>query len=158
MPNPSGAARLVFERPDGGVSIDAPVARIADDAELLAAHIVRMETAHGWTHRANITAAELRSSRRLRNAWRWVGSGLDVDLPTGREILMTELRVERDTKLAETDGEVLRDQERSQPDIGLRDYRQALRDLPATAVAEVEAITDATALENWQPTWPARVG
>ncbi len=71
----SGAKRLVFVRPDGGVSIDIPVRLVADNADALETHIGRMLAAHpGWQYVATIDQAELPPSRAKRNAWRWDGT------------------------------------------------------------------------------------
>ena len=161
MGNTSGTVRLICQRPDGGISVDAPIERIANDPVQLAAHIARLE-ANGFTIlKADATGADLPSeragqSRKFRNAWRWDGAKIEPDLPLCREQVMAEVRAERDTRLAATDGEAVRNQERGQPDQALKNHRQALRDFPTTVQAAVDALADAAALEAYAPAWPVR--
>jgi hypothetical protein len=61
---------------------------------------------------------------------------------------MAEVRAKRDKDLAATDGPFLLSVERGRPDQALVAQRQALRDLPAKAEAEI-ANLDAAALEEY---------
>jgi hypothetical protein len=171
MPRPSGTIRIVFERPDGGVSIDIPALVKVDEDENgmpimdelagldLANHITWLELAHGWTHRATITAAELPNerpgqSRRFRNCWRWDGSKIEADLALARAQVMVEVRAERNTRLAGTDGEAVKGVELGQADQALVTFRQTLRDLPATVGTELAALGSAAELEAYAVDWP----
>jgi hypothetical protein len=168
---PSGLIRIVFERPDGGVSIDTPIARIAGSAEALAAHIARIETTNGipgtggtidlkWRHRATITVAELPSSRpgqsrKLRNAWRWTGTAVETDVPAGRAVILAALRAERARRLLNSDGKLVRANEVEPAMVpAWKAYRQELRDLPSVVETIIAVIADAVALEAYAPDWP----
>lgn len=152
----------MFERPDGGISVDVPVSAVADDPDALAAHIANLEAVHGWTHRETTTADALPSaqagqSRRFRGCWRWTGSAVAADLPLARAQLMAELRDERNRRLEVSDGKQLRANESgtAQDQADWNTHRQALRDLPVTVQAEVDALTTATDLEAHAVTWPS---
>ena len=157
----SGILRIILGDPDGTVAVDAPIERIANDPDQLAAHIARLESQGYTILNGNATGADLPNeragqSRKFRDQWRWDGAKIEPDLPLCREQVMAEVRAERDTRLAATDGEAVRNQERGQPDQALKDHRQALRDFPTTVQAAVDALTDAAALEAYAPAWPVR--
>jgi len=69
---------------------------------------------------------------------------------------MNEVRVVRTLKLAKSDVDFLRAQEKA--DVVMQDklktYRQSLRDLPATEQPNADACTTPEALAAWGPTWP----
>ncbi len=74
-----------------------------------------------------------------------------------REVRMAEIRRERNRRLRATDGHALREMEQDSP--GRRawaDYRQALRDLPAT-VDLGQAATPEN-LAAFEPAWPTQPG
>lgn len=160
---PSDSTRLVFERLDGSISIDIPVARIANDSAALAKHIARIADRPGVTHRLTLTSADLPSaqpgqSRRFRNCWRWDGSGVVVNLPAAHATVMREVRAERDRRLLESDGahiglsEIGTEQQKA----NWRAYRQALRDFPAAIHAVVHGLTSAADIEFYEVTWPGK--
>jgi len=143
-----------MSRDANGDFIEADAAKVA--------RIVARREAEGCTIvKTDATGADLPNeragqSRKFRNQWRWDGSKIEPDLPLCREQVMAEVRAERNAKLSDTDGEAVRNQERGQPDQALKDYRQALRDLPATVQAQVDALNTAVSLEAYTPTWPTK--
>jgi len=96
--------------------------------------------------------------RRLRNAWSHSNGSLTVDLPKARGILLKELRGVRDALLADSDKEQskLNDIGTAQQKSKLKQYRQALRDLPATVTSQLEAITDPLQLATFLPVFPEK--
>ncbi len=154
---PSGTLRIVLGAPDGTVAIDIPTRKTTSDPERLSLHLKRLR-ALGYTILKQGTVADLPNarvgqSRRFRNQWRWVGAKIEPYLPLCRDQLMAELRVERDRRLAETDGVMTRDLELGQPDQALAAHRQALRDLPAAVESDLQGKT-AAELEAYDIDWP----
>ena len=161
MGSKSGTLRVIMQSPDGSIAVDVPVQELASDPDKLSAHLTRLQGMGYTLLKSDATGADLPNerggqSRKFRNQWRWDGAKIEPDLPLCREQVMAEVRAERDTRLAATDGEAVRNQERGQPDQALKDHRQALRDFPTTVQAAVDALTDAAALEAYAPAWPVR--
>jgi hypothetical protein len=105
MGNKSGTLRIIMQRADGGISVDAPIERIANDPAQLAAHIVRLEGMGHTILKGDATGADLPNerpgqSRRFRNAWRWDGAKIEADLDLSRAQVMAEVRAERNERLA----------------------------------------------------------
>jgi len=160
--------RIVYTRPDGGVSVLIPSPEFIEN--YLSANPGRTE-ADALTYlqgkdvppdalNARIEdAVNLPPSRAFRNCWRnTVGAGgaerVDVDMPLARAQKMAEIRTERNKRLAETDGLILRAKETGQAaqENQLALARQALRDLPATVGLDTLATPEA--LNAFQPNWP----
>lgn len=93
----------------------------------------------------------------LRDAWRPGNPSCYVDLPAAREIVLAR-RVQQPlaSRVTEADRAIERALDRNDAALlpKLRAYRQALRDLPATAKVQIDALSTAAELEMWQPTWP----
>ena len=83
-------------------------------------------------------------------------SAIAVDLPLARTQRLAELRTERNQRLDASDKARLQAMDDNDgPRIAqLRLYRQALRDLPATAQTQLDTVTTDDALDAWSPTWP----
>ena len=95
--------------------------------------------------------------RRFRASWRQSGATTPfVDMPRARLQRMGEVRQGRTVKLLKSDADLLRAQEAGNTMLqtSLKDYRQKLRDLPATEQPNVDAVTTPGALAAWGPTWP----
>ena len=157
----STSARIILFAPDGSIAVDAPVDRITNDPDRLAAHVARME-AQGFTIlKANATGADLPNeragqSRKFRNAWRWDGAKIEPDLGLARAQLEEEVRAERNAKLDAADKRKaqLDDLGTGPQKVAAARYRQELRDFPAQARAELDALGTAAELEAWEPSWP----
>jgi hypothetical protein len=162
MANPSGTKRIIFRKPSDILAINIPIQSIADDPDKLAAHVTSMLTEHPtWTHEDTVEDSELPcaqagESRKFRNCWRWTGTAVATDIPLARAQLMAELRTARDKKLEESDGKQLRANEigTQQQKDDWNTHRQALRDLPVSEQAAVDALTTAVDLEAHTVTWP----
>ena len=149
--------RIVYVDTDGTVNVVIPADSGRLPGESMADWLSRVAAASvppGLTARV-IDVSEL-PSRRFRNAWRQVANAVGVDLPLARAQLLKELRARRNAILAQSDGQKIKldeigtDEERQ----AYRTYRQALRDLPATVQAQVDAITTAQELESYEPQLP----
>jgi len=126
-------------------------ATAAAEAFVIAQHIPR--TAR---HLVTCVLADL-PSRRFRNCWRQAGAAPPhVDMPLARLQRLDEVRAERGPKLALADIAIQRATDAYNVSLAsrLRDYRQALRDLPEVAQPEIEALTTPEALAAWEPAWP----
>lgn len=160
------AKLIIWEVEDGTISVTRPVRTQAEDESddqyldnIAEKFKEDAPFASNYIRLPNIDETELPQSRYFRNCWR-KGTGENygkpaVDLPLARNQRLDEVRIERNQKLLVSDGptNLARDQNTSnfQP---MKDYQQALRDLPVTAQAEIDAITTDTELETYSPTWP----
>jgi hypothetical protein len=162
MGSKSGTKRIVFSHADGNLSIDIPIEDIANDPTKLAAHEARIAADHPtWTHEGTVEdttlpPAQAGQSRKFRNCWRWTGTAVETDLPLARAQLMAEMRKERDKRLETSDGKQLRANEigTAQDQTDWNTHREALRDLPVSEQAAVDALTTAADLEAHTVTWP----
>jgi len=152
--------RIVYTRPDGGVSVVCPapefVAQFPTEQEALAAVQVKAVPADAINVKI-CDVINIPTSRRFRNCWRQVGTTPPVvDLPLAREQRMSEIRTERDKRLAISDGQMARAQDTGTPAevMVLRGKRQALRDLPVTVETELAMIQLVDGLATYEPTWP----
>lgn len=100
-----------------------------------------------------IESADIPPQATLKDAWRDTGSAIRVDMPVARTLVTARVRTERDRRLAETDKEVLTLDGEAIPGL-LKAKRQALRDLPISVQADLDAITTPEALEAYEPAWP----
>lgn len=152
--------------PDGAVMIVHPAPqnrRAGEDDETFAARtLARTLEAHPeWKAYPVVTvdraAVEpILTNRRFRNAWRYAGGRLDVDMPTARTLWMDEVRTARKPKLEKSDVDLMRAQEggtAAQID-KVKVYRQQLRDITATERGRVDACSTPAALESLVPQWP----
>lgn len=150
--------RVVYTRDDGGVSvlIPAPHARQRGESDdefvrRIAVKDIPPNTAYEIIHKDDLP------SRRFRAAWSIAGDTVAVDPVKARAQILEEVRAERGNKLDESDkekaklDEVGTDEQRQ----ALREYRQSLRDLPASVTANIAELSVAE-LEQFQVTWPAK--
>jgi len=147
----------VYERPDGGVSVVTLAEknrRPAESDDAFFARVIPKTGLEGLPY-VDVDPATL-PSRRFRDAWTLTAGKVSHDLPKARALRLAELRAGRDILLAESDGPKLRALERgAAKEIAALDaYRQALRDLPAQAEAELAAIVRVEDLATYEPTWP----
>ena len=153
--------RIVLQKPDGSILVVTPAADVVEgetETEYLdriaARTLAAVPSFAGCVRLADVELSDI-PGRRFREAWRQVGGGIGVDLPSARSIVMADLRAERNRRLTETDAEKNRldDVGTSQEKNALRVRRQALRDLPVVVAAEIAAMT-AEQMELHSPTWP----
>lgn len=144
----------IYQRPDGGLSL-LPLARDrAEDespAEFLDAAFRRVEaTFPGGIRRGLHPVATIdamyASDGDFRDAWRWNGGALAVDLPAAKEVAAARLRVAREPLFAGLDVAFDRALEAGTDTAAIVKEKQRLRDLPAAAmaagsIAELRAIS-----------------
>lgn len=115
--------KVMYTRPDGGVSIVTPAAGYV--AETLAAaeklgvaiteeQLVVIATAKALSHADTgvnavlIDEATLPTDRAFRDAWRQTGRAVEINMPAARDISRDRIRVEREPILADLDALVSR--------------------------------------------------
>ena len=96
-------------------------------------------------------------SRRFRDDWRISGRTLAPGLSLVRARCKAEVRAERNARLLASDADHVRLSEvgTTLQRQSMANYRRALRDLPATTDAQIDART-VEQLESWEPTWPTK--
>ena len=95
-------------------------------------------------------------TRRFREAWRVVGSGVTENLPTCRSIRLAEVRRDRDARMPQFDAEWLKatGQGDAARAAAVEARRQALRDVPQVAAPALAACTTPTEIAAFTPAWP----
>lgn len=98
-------------------------------------------------------------NRRFRGSWELSAGSVVVNMARARLQVLEEIRTERDALLVTSDAERARldDIGSGQQRQALAQYRQALRDLPAVVVMQLEALATPEELEAYQPPWPSYV-
>lgn len=86
-----------------------------------------------YVHIGDCDRAELPPSREFRDCWRHDGTTIHVDPVLETEERWRRVRRERDQRLQASDGLMARAQETGVQERQWKAYRQALRDLPASA-------------------------
>ena len=86
-----------------------------------------------------IETSELPIDKYFRPAWRWNGTAITLDLPICQQRHLEKLRRVRNTKLQNSDAEYIKalEQNNTSKLDTLKQYRQALRDLPETIQTEM---------------------
>ena len=92
----------------------------------------------------------------FRDAWVRQGNLLVVDMVKARDIKTTQIREERDRRLLQADDDlkITQDDNDGPREASVRSRRTALRDLPVTIQPVLDAITDPTGLDAYEPVWP----
>jgi hypothetical protein len=153
-------SRIIYTRPDGGVSVVVPAPNfIADfagtEAEAMAA--VQAKSVPADAIEAEIVDVTVISSdRAFRDAWVKKGGRIEVDIPKARAIKTDQIRPERNERLATLDIDYMRADESGDTSEKQRiaNVKQTLRDLPATIQPDLDAISQPEELEAYEPTWP----
>jgi hypothetical protein len=174
--------RIVFARPDGGVTVIVPNPRKRREDESEDDFLARVLARNQQIGHAPLEGCEVvelaalppsrmkqftvtlpdgevvQTQRRIfRSCWRHAGGVVVEDAGLCRQKVLADIRLDRDDRLSASD----RDKARLD-DIGTppqqqahRQYRQALRDLPATVAAQIAALTP-DELEAYQAPWPVK--
>lgn len=154
---------IPFVAPDGTVRIVVPV-EPALPGESEAAYLSRVgdravqrdASLADCTRLSPMDAAALPATRRWRNQWRVAAGAIAPSVPLCRGARLAELRADRNARLAASDGPALRANEQgtAEQQAAWRAYRQALRDLPATAQTALTGCETPDAVAEYSPTWP----
>lgn len=120
-------------------------------AERLAARKLPPGTPWAVKHRDQIPRDKFWAQRSL------VGQALVLSIAGARQQVLDEVRQERNRRLLASDQEKNRldDVGSAEQKAALATYRQALRDLPVSVLAELAALVSAADLAAYAPTWPA---
>lgn len=153
--------RLIYTNADGGVSIVVPNPHAQRDGESDADFLARLaarEIANG----AAASAADFAvvegdprpSSRAFRNAWKWDGAAIKVNMPAARGIHMDRIREIRNARLDALDKDWSRakGQKKEAEADAVEAKRQKLRDIPQTL-----DLTTAATPEALGALWPAEL-
>ena len=134
--------RIVYTRPDGGISImvPAPAAQLADESDdAFVARIQAKDLPPDAINPRVVEDAEIPADRYFRNAW---GNDLKVDMPKARNIHMGRIRSVRNQELAKLDIETMKGRD-------VQVEKQKLRDIPQTF-----SLTGATTPDALKALWP----
>lgn len=131
--------RIVYTRPDGGVSVIIPTGAVD-----LAAVLTRDLPADAvdWYE---CDASDIPPDRTFRDAWKIEGGKPAVDMSKARTIHMDRIRKVRDRELAKLDVEQLKGRD-------VAAQKQKLRDIPQTFDLTVAATPD-----ELKALWPAEL-
>ena len=129
--------KIIFTRPDGGVSVVVPAINTIPDLE----NITEAEAEkRAWNKLpANainprfVTDADIPTDRTFRNAWKDGGVKIEVDMPKAREIHKNKLRDMRAPKLSKLDVDYMRADEEGNTALKVKiaTQKRALRDVTA---------------------------
>lgn len=111
------------------------------------------ESIPGYTFQGEIDDSLL-TDRTFRDAWRFNNKQFSVSLPRARDIILANIRFERDIKLTASDAAYLHEIENGTPQTPWKIYRQALRDFPVVITQELSVLRTETELKNYKPNWP----
>ena len=90
-------------------------------------------------------------------SWRYRNGLVEIDLPLARAEAMALIRAERGLRIGLTDAGMMRLLEQAPSSVeavALKDRRQALRDLPATAQTDLDTKLTAQDIAAYVPVWP----
>ncbi len=117
---------IVFTREDGGVSVVNPVDGIPLE------RIIERAVPKGFAY-SIVDESEVSTDRTFRNAWKFDGRKIEVDMPKARELVKEKLRQQRAPLLAALDIEFMQALEGSDAAKAkdIKDRKQKLRDVTA---------------------------
>ena len=134
--------RIVYTRPDGGVSILAPapefLAQFATEEEGIAA--IQAKDVPSDAVAVEVIDETAIPERSFRNAWEW-NNGIQVNMPKARVVHMDKIRRVRNDELEKLDISFMRAIEAGDAaeQTSITNQKQALRDIPQELDLEVFA-------------------
>lgn len=131
--------RIIYED-KGMLHIVIPAAQWIDRMEELAQKVIP----EGISSRI-VDANDIPSDRYFRDAWKDLGTFIDIDMPMARDIHMDIIRRERDKELSRLDIEQLKGNDVSAE-------KQILRDIPGTF-----DLSNASTSEELKALWPEEI-
>lgn len=145
---------IVYRRPDSGVSVVYPVINtIGEESGMTEEKALEraMKKLPKDAYGVSVIDASLLPDRAFRDAWRWDGSTLDIDMVKARAIHRKKLRAMRDPLLASLDVEYMRADEAGDQDKkrAIAGKKQALRDV--TSYAAIDAASTPEELKDAIP-------
>ena len=102
---------------------------------------------------AIITSDQLPQDKYFRPAWKFDGAFVVIDTTRARQRHLDKLRRVRNVKLQDSDPDYIRalEQDDQTKLTALKTYRQALRDIPQTISAELQAAITPNEIRSIQP-------
>ena len=146
--------KIIFTRPDGGVSVVVPAINTLPDPEKITEAEAEQRA---WDKLPTIainprfvTDAEIPTDRTFRNAWE-DSAGIKVNMPKARDIHKERLRTMRAPKLAKLDVDYIRADEAGNTALKVKiaGQKRALRDV--TVDSRIVAATTPEELKNVIP-------
>lgn len=116
--------RIIYTRPDGGVSVIVP----AINTKLTIEEIAIKRVPKGCAYEI-VEDSVIPSDRELRGAWKHSGGKIDVDIVKAQEITKNRLREERAPLLSDLDVEFLKALETGADTSTILAEKQRLRDI-----------------------------
>lgn len=138
--------RFCFTRPDGGVSVVSAAPKDSLERVLgpltdeeYRSHVLERSIPVDATKVREISDVDIPADRKYRNAWADItpASKIDLDNRKIKELLLTDLRLRRDAKLAASDVLIVKGVETGADLTNIKQKRQALRD----ATNNLKAVT-----------------
>lgn len=152
--------RIIYTRPDGGVSVVCPTPEFMSSFENESEAISALREKNVPADATNIkecNVADLPHRDSFRSAWTQTGDTPTVDMAKARVIKTDQIRPERNKRLADLDVTYLRADEAG--DTATKEkiavQKQKMRDLPATIQSDLNALNTPEELESFTPTWPS---
>ncbi len=148
--------RIIYTRPDGGMSVVIPAISGDDPAgmteEQAVARALARDIPPDAADVAVVDVAAVPEDRTFRNAWERGGATVRVSMPKARAIHMGRIRAARAPELTRLDVESLRAIEAGDQAgmTAIASQKQRLRDLPQTF-----DLTAAKTPEELKASWPA---
>jgi hypothetical protein len=126
--------RIIYTRPDGGVSIVTPSGEISIE------DVIKKDVPNDAINIQIVDASEVPSDRTFRNAWKQQGALVEVDMAKARVIHLDKLREQRKPILAALDIEWMMAVAKSDTETAraIEGKRQALRDMPTDIDAQLK--------------------
>lgn len=143
--------KIIWKRPDGGVSITVPCEPMSEsetEQEYLDRIAAKLREKHpdangnlspsipaAWVRVADIPEGNIPADRTFRNAWTWTTPEpvVDIDMAKAKEITKNRLRAERKPLLEALDVQVMRAQEAGADTSSLIAEKKRLRDITKLA-------------------------
>lgn len=145
--------RIIYTRPDGGISVIIPAeaARLKGESDAkFAARIRDKDVPADAANVQIVDEADIPTDRTFRNAWKQCPKGLPtVDMEKARDIHRDRLRAIRKPKLENLDVEFMRAVEGGKSTTEIAAAKQALRD-----ITKDPAIDAAKTPDDLKKVWP----
>lgn len=146
--------RVLWTLPDGSVSVTTLIetAKDGESNDDFFERVVSKSQPVDGVYAGVIAASDL-PAREFRAAWRVSQFKLVIDTTEAKKIIISRVRKDRDRLLRESDADAIHAMESGKPDKDLAEYRQKLRELPATLMTQLDSL-DNKKLRKFKPVFP----
>ena len=124
--------RIIYTRPDGGVSVVIPSGKVPFET------VLQKDVPTDATNVQVVEDTTIPSDRTVRNAWVQQGKAVITDMTKARIIHTQRIREKRDKKLEVLDKDTMRFLNDPQKRADIETQKQALRDLPQNLMADIQ--------------------